>query len=372
MITTATYEARAFGLRSGMALARAAELCPQAVLLPADFDEYRKYSRLFKQAVARIAPAIEDRGIDEIYIDFTPFAQALEQIARALKDAVRAATGLTCSIGVAPNKLLAKIASELLKEIETALAGISEMNSSLAAALRTYYRANNAGDFQTAQSAIGWISAEPNIGRDFKAKAGIRGDVDETFALIFLRALVRIIVNAGYAGLAIAIDELARRSIAADNCVRGCRGHPCPPTISGWPSLRWSLGERPPRWSAARSSATLPVPSGLLSSTTSACRSSGSENKAETNLGRFSASLYVGIMTAIRKKAAPIDYPTGSFWMTNSHTSSPTATHLDSFTRNSLPPESHFRPSCSSPIPMKHTGLSSPLRPQHCGQRWMV
>ncbi|HOU81512.1 MAG TPA: BREX system ATP-binding protein BrxD [Methanoregulaceae archaeon] len=95
-----------------------------------------------------------------------------------------------------------------LKEIETALAGISEMNSSLAAALRTYYRANNAGDFQTAQSAIGWISAEPNIGREFKAKAGIRGDVDETFALIFLRAIVRITVNAGYAGLAVAIDEL--------------------------------------------------------------------------------------------------------------------------------------------------------------------
>jgi len=82
------------------------------------------------------------------------------------------------------------------------------MNSSLAAALRTYYRANNAGDFQTAQSAIGWISAEPNIGRDFKQKAGIRGDVDETTALIFLKGLVKIIVNAGYAGLAVAIDEL--------------------------------------------------------------------------------------------------------------------------------------------------------------------
>jgi hypothetical protein len=95
-----------------------------------------------------------------------------------------------------------------LKEIETALAGISEMNSSLAAVLRTYYRANNAGDFQTAQSAIGWICAEPNIGRDFKQKAGIRGDIDESVALIFLKGLVKIIVNAGYAGLAVAIDEL--------------------------------------------------------------------------------------------------------------------------------------------------------------------
>ncbi len=104
-----------------------------------------------------------------------------------------------------------------LKEIETALAGISEMNSSLAAALRTYYRANNAGDFQTAQSAIGWISAEPNIGRDFKQKAGIRGDVDETVALIFLKGLVKIIVNAGYAGLAVAIDELETAQVLPRN-----------------------------------------------------------------------------------------------------------------------------------------------------------
>jgi adenosylhomocysteinase len=104
-----------------------------------------------------------------------------------------------------------------LKEIETALAGISEVNSSLAAVLRTYYRANNAGDFQTAQSAIGWICAEPNIGRDFKQKAGIRGDVDETYALIFLKGLVRIIVNAGYAGLAVAVDELETTQVLPKN-----------------------------------------------------------------------------------------------------------------------------------------------------------
>ena len=72
--TTATYEARAQGVNSGMPLARAARLCPQAVLLPADFDEYRKYSRLFKAAVREIAPTIEDRGIDEIYIDLSDAA----------------------------------------------------------------------------------------------------------------------------------------------------------------------------------------------------------------------------------------------------------------------------------------------------------
>ena len=103
------------------------------------------------------------------------------------------------------------------KEIETALASISEMNSSLAAALRTYYRANNAGDFQTAQSAIGWIGAEPNIGREFKQRAGIRGDIDETYALIFLKGLVRIIVSAGYAGLAVAVDELETTQVLPRN-----------------------------------------------------------------------------------------------------------------------------------------------------------
>ncbi len=94
------------------------------------------------------------------------------------------------------------------KEIESALAGISEMNSALAAALRTYYRANNAGDFQLAQAAIGWISGEPNIGREFKKKAGIKGDIDETVALAFLKGIVTIAVSAGYSGLAIAVDEL--------------------------------------------------------------------------------------------------------------------------------------------------------------------
>ena len=94
------------------------------------------------------------------------------------------------------------------KEIEAALAGISETNTGLAAALRTYYEANNAGDFPTAQAAIGWIAAEPTIGRDFKQKAGIKGEVGDTTAFSFLLGLVEIIHGAGYRGLAIAIDEL--------------------------------------------------------------------------------------------------------------------------------------------------------------------
>jgi len=118
VITTATYEARAFGVNSGMALMRAAKRAPDALLLPADFDEYRRYSRMFKEAVRALAPEVEDRGIDEIYADLTglagDWAQAKE-LARSIQNAVREATGLSCSIGIAPNKLLAKLASELDK-----------------------------------------------------------------------------------------------------------------------------------------------------------------------------------------------------------------------------------------------------------------
>src|SRR5690349_15683427 len=71
VITTATYEARAHGLHSAMGLMKAAALAPQTVLLPVDFDAYRRYSHMFKAAVRTIATEIEDRGIDEIYIDLT-------------------------------------------------------------------------------------------------------------------------------------------------------------------------------------------------------------------------------------------------------------------------------------------------------------
>jgi DNA polymerase-4 len=115
VVTTSTYEARALGVFSAMGMMKAAKLAPDAVLLPADFDAYRHYSRSFKQAVAAIAPQIEDRGIDEIYIDLTESHEEGLPLAQRIKDAVRTATGLSCSIGIAPNKLLAKICSELDK-----------------------------------------------------------------------------------------------------------------------------------------------------------------------------------------------------------------------------------------------------------------
>jgi len=119
VITTATYPARQFGVGSAMGMMKAARLCPQAIVLPVDFEEVRRFSRLFKGAIAEIAPVIEDRGIDEVYIDFTdvPTGQ-LEGgrvLARRIQHAILERTGLTCSIGVAPNKLIAKMASEFKK-----------------------------------------------------------------------------------------------------------------------------------------------------------------------------------------------------------------------------------------------------------------
>ena len=115
VITTSTYEARALGVFSGMGVMKAARLAPEAILLPVDFDAYRHYSRLFKAAVAAVAPEIEDRGIDEIYIDLTDLPGDTPTLARRIKQAVKDATGLSCSIGVSPNKLLSKICSDLEK-----------------------------------------------------------------------------------------------------------------------------------------------------------------------------------------------------------------------------------------------------------------
>ena len=66
VITTATYAARQFGVGSAMGLMKAAKLCPDAIVLPVDFDEVRRYSRAFKDAIREVAPLVEDRGIDEV------------------------------------------------------------------------------------------------------------------------------------------------------------------------------------------------------------------------------------------------------------------------------------------------------------------
>jgi DNA polymerase IV len=102
-----------------MGMMKAAKLCPQAIVLPVDFDEVRRISRTFKAVIREIAPVVEDRGIDEVFIDFTEVPGGQREggrvLARLIQKSILEATGLTCSIGVAPNKLIAKTASEFNK-----------------------------------------------------------------------------------------------------------------------------------------------------------------------------------------------------------------------------------------------------------------
>ncbi len=120
VVSTANYEARTFGIHSAMPLRQALERCPHCVFLPVDFDAYRRASRQFKEALREVTDQIEDRGIDEVYLDLTDVAgidvDRGAAIGRLLKTRVFDATGgLTCSIGIAPNKLLAKMTSEFDK-----------------------------------------------------------------------------------------------------------------------------------------------------------------------------------------------------------------------------------------------------------------
>ena len=127
VVTTSTYPARALGVFSGMGLMKSAQLAPDAILLPANFDAYRQYSNRFKAAVAGVAPCIEDRGIDEIYIDLSHHHEDSGTLAHRLQHAVFDATGLTCSVGITPNKLLSKIASDLNKPNGITLLGSEDV-----------------------------------------------------------------------------------------------------------------------------------------------------------------------------------------------------------------------------------------------------
>jgi DNA polymerase-4 len=115
VVSTASYEARKFGVHSAMPLRTALRLCPEAVFLPVDYSEYSRVSRLVKAILARISPVMEDVGIDEAYLEITGIDRSDEDIAAEIKRRIRDELGLSCSIGIASNKRLAKIASDLHK-----------------------------------------------------------------------------------------------------------------------------------------------------------------------------------------------------------------------------------------------------------------
>jgi len=115
VVSTASYEARKYGIHSAMPLITAYKLCPEAIFLPVDYEEYSRVSAIIKSKLREITPLLEDVGIDEAFLDISGLSGTPEDIAKKIKKTVFDATGLTCSIGIAPNKLLAKIASDMQK-----------------------------------------------------------------------------------------------------------------------------------------------------------------------------------------------------------------------------------------------------------------
>ena len=114
VVTTASYEARRYGIFSATPAERARRLCPDAIFIPPDFEAYRARSKEVMAVLKSHVERVEIVGLDEAYLDLTGLDRH-RSAARAVKEAVKADTGLTCSVGIGPNKLVAKVASDAEK-----------------------------------------------------------------------------------------------------------------------------------------------------------------------------------------------------------------------------------------------------------------
>jgi len=118
VVSTASYEARRFGVHSAMPIGRAARLCPEAVFLPVDMEKYARVSGEIMAVLSEYSPLLEPISVDEAFLDVTGTERLLGpalEVARTIKERLRGEVGLTASAGVAPNKFLAKLASDLEK-----------------------------------------------------------------------------------------------------------------------------------------------------------------------------------------------------------------------------------------------------------------
>lgn len=115
VVASASYEARRFGCRSAMAMRTAVRLCPGAVVVPPRFERYREISRRIHEIFRRYTERVEPLALDESYLDVSGHDLPATEVARRIKREIREETGLTASAGVGPNKLVAKIASDLRK-----------------------------------------------------------------------------------------------------------------------------------------------------------------------------------------------------------------------------------------------------------------
>ena len=118
VVAAASYEARRFGIHSAMPISEAFRRCPDAVFLRPDMEKYRRHSRQVFQILATLAPVVEAASIDEAYLDVSGLEKLLgtpETIGREIKRRIRTGTGLTASVGIGPNRLIAKLGSEYHK-----------------------------------------------------------------------------------------------------------------------------------------------------------------------------------------------------------------------------------------------------------------
>jgi len=115
VLTTCNYEARAFGVHSAMPTFMALQRCPHLIVLPTRFDIYRKEAGIVREIMHRFTPLVETLCLDEAYLDVSRNPEAAGTLAREIRDTIFKETKLTASAGVGPNKLIAKIASEVNK-----------------------------------------------------------------------------------------------------------------------------------------------------------------------------------------------------------------------------------------------------------------
>lgn len=118
VVAAASYEARRYGIRSAMPISEAYRRCPNAVYLQPDMEKYRRYSRQVFRILETLAPVVEAASIDEAYLDVSGLEKLLgtpETIGHEIRQRIRAATGLTASVGIGPNRLIAKLGSEACK-----------------------------------------------------------------------------------------------------------------------------------------------------------------------------------------------------------------------------------------------------------------
>jgi DNA polymerase-4 len=118
VVMSASYEARAFGIRNAMPAVRARRLCPEAVFLPPDFEAYRSHSNRFREILLGVTPLVEPIALDEAFLDVGGAVMLFgppERIAERIRREVRSGVGVACSVGVGPSKLVAKLASRLAK-----------------------------------------------------------------------------------------------------------------------------------------------------------------------------------------------------------------------------------------------------------------